>query len=235
MTSSHAHAADPQSRWSAVDDYINDTLTSPEEPLTLALASALKANSSAGLPAIDVSAPQGKLLTLYARMCGARSVLEIGTLGGYSTLCLAAGLPPNGRVLSLEADPHHATVARENIANAGLSQRVEVRLGPALDTLPGLTGEDGAPFDLVFIDADKANNPLYLDWAVRLSHPGTVIVCDNVVREGQVADLTNQDGGAVGSRGVLERIASDARLDGTVIQTVGSKGWDGFALITVGA
>ena len=235
MTNSDAYVADQQARWAEVDDYINTTLTSPDEPLTVALESALKANSAAGLPAIDVSPPQGKLLTLYARISGARSVLEIGTLGGYSTLCLAAGLPPNGRVLSLEADPHHATVARENIANAGLSQRVEVRLGPALDTLPGLTGEDGAPFDLVFIDADKANNPNYLDWAVRLSRPGTVIICDNVVREGQVADLSNQDGAALGSRGVLERIASDDRLEGTVIQTVGSKGWDGFALIRVGS
>jgi predicted O-methyltransferase YrrM len=234
MTSSDVSPADQQARWSAVDDYINETLTSPDDALAVSLAAALKANSAAGLPAIDVSAPQGKQLTLLARMCGARSVLEIGTLGGYSTLCLATGLPPNGRVLSLEADPHHATVARVNIANAGLSQRVEVRLGPALDTLPGLTGEDGAPFDLVFIDADKGNNPHYLGWAVRLSHPGTVIICDNVVREGQVADLTNTEAAALGSRGVLERIASDDRLEGTVIQTVGSKGWDGFAMILVG-
>ena len=218
-----------QQQWNAVDSYFGDTLGLADP----ALEAALKASDAAGLPQIAVSAPQGRLLQLLARIHGARRILEIGTLGGYSTICLARALPEDGRLVSLEFDPRHAEVARSNIAVAGLSDKVEVRVGPALETLPLLQREDLGPFDLAFIDADKANNPAYVRWALELSRPGTVIVVDNVVRDGRVADGASGDPAVQGSREALEFIAAEPRLTGTAIQTVGSKGYDGFALVVV--
>ena len=216
-------------QWNAVDDYLSDTLglTDP------ALEAALKASDAAGLPQIAVSAPQGRLLQLLARIHGARRILEIGTLGGYSTICLARALPEDGRLVSLEFDPKHAEVARANIAAAGLADKVEVRVGAALDTLPLLQSEGAGPFDLAFIDADKVNNPSYVRWALELGRPGTVIVVDNVVRDGRVADGASEDAAVRGTRAALEFIAAEPRLTGTAVQTVGSKGYDGFALAVV--
>ena len=211
--------------WKRVDEYLAGLLAPPEPALDAALA----ANAAAGLPSIDVSPLQGKFLHVLARLVGARRILEIGTLGGYSTIWLARALPEGGRLVSLEAAPAHAEVARANIVRAGLAARAEVIVGPALETLPGLQG----PFDLVFIDADKRGNPDYLTWALRLSRPGTVIVCDNVVRGGAVADAASPDPGVVGTRRFFELLAGEARLTGTAIQTVGSKGWDGFAIAIV--
>ncbi len=211
--------------WHAVDDYLGGLLVGPDAALDAALA----ANRAAGLPPIDVSPALGKLLNLVVRTSGARRVLEIGTLGGYSTIWLARALPPGGRVVTLERNPHHAAVARDNIARAGLADVVEIVVGPALETLPGLTG----PFDLVFVDADKPSNADYLAHAVRLSRPGTVIVVDNVVRRGKVADTADRDPAVVGSRRLIEAMAADPRLDATALQTVGSKGYDGFALAVV--
>ena len=214
-----------ESDWRRVDDYIRDRLI-PADP---ALDAAQTAAAAAGLPAIEVSPTQGKLLQLLARIAGARRILEIGTLAGYSTIWLARGLAPGGRLVTLEADPHHAAVARSNLAAAGLADVVEVREGPALDTLPNVEG----PFDLVFIDADKRNNPNYLDWALRLSRPGTVIVCDNVVRRGRITDPENAEGDVTGTRALFDRLAAEPRLDATALQTVGAKGWDGFVLAVV--
>lgn len=215
--------------WSAVDDYIAERLL-PEDAV---LAAALAANAAAGLPSIDVSPAQGKLLNLLARMCGARRVLEIGTLGGYSTICLARGLPEDGKVVTLELEPRHAEVARRNIANAGLAGRVEVRVGPALENLKGIHAEGSAPFDLVFIDADKPNNPNYLDFAMKLSRPDSVIVCDNVIRDGAVIDGRSGDANVAGARAAFDFIRDHPRLDGTAIQTVGAKGYDGFLIAIV--
>lgn len=218
-----------QERWSAVDAYIAQKLV-PADP---ALTAALAANAAAGLPPHDVSPPQGKLLHLLARMSGAKRVLEIGTLGGYSTIWLARALPEDGRVVTLEADPHHAAIARANIERAGLSDRVDLRVGPALDTLPALHASGLGPFDLVFIDADKPNNPHYLDWALKLSRPGTVIVADNVVRDGAAVDGTSPDTSVQGIRRFFDRLAAETRVTATALQTVGSKGWDGFAIAIV--
>ncbi|ARQ68729.1 O-methyltransferase [Streptomyces marincola] len=214
--------------WSGTDDYFAGLLLAPDPALDAALA----ASEAAGLPPINVSPSQGKLLHLLARVHGARSVLEIGTLGGYSTIWLARALPPGGRLITLEAEPRHAEVARANIDRAGLGDVVDIRVGPALDTLPAL-GPEG-PFDLVFVDADKPNNPDYLAWAVELARPGSVIVFDNVVRGGAVLDANSTDPGVRGTRRVLELIAADPRLSATAVQTVGGKGWDGFALVLVG-
>jgi predicted O-methyltransferase YrrM len=211
--------------WTAMDAWIAGRLL-PSDPV---LDAALAANAAAGLPAIDVSPLQGKLLHILARMSGARRILEIGTLGGYSTICLARALPADGRLVTLEAEPRHAEVARANIARAGLAGRVELILGPALDTLPALEG----PFGFVFIDADKRNNPDYLAWALRLSHPGTVIVCDNVVRRGVIAGDAGGDPAAAGARRLFDSLAAEPRLTATAIQTVGAKGWDGFAIAIV--
>ena len=211
--------------WTRVDAYIADGLIPPDPALDAALA----ANAAAGLPAIDVSPAQGKLLHILARMVGARRILEIGTLGGYSTIWLARALPPGGRLVTLEADPAHAEVARSNIARAGLADRVELHLGPALGTLPRLAG----PFDMVFIDADKPSNPDYLAWALKLARPGSVIVCDNVIRDGRIADAASRDAAIVGTRRMFDMIAAEPRLTGTAIQTVGAKGWDGFAIAIV--
>ena len=216
-------------RSKAVDDYLTETIVAPDR----ALEEALAANAAAGLPSIDVSAPQGKLLHLLARMTGAKKALEIGTLGGYSTIWLASALPDDGRLITLEWSGRHAEVARRNVARAGLSAKVEVRQGAALETLPKIEAEGLGPFDFVFIDADKDNNAAYLQWALRLSRPGTAIVVDNVVREGEVADARSTDSDVVGVRRMFDLIAREPRLSATAIQTVGAKGWDGFALAVV--
>jgi predicted O-methyltransferase YrrM len=213
--------------WMRVDDYIAATLLPPDPVLDAALA----ANAAAGLPAIDVAPAEGRFLHILARMVGARRILEIGTLGGYSTIWLARALPEGGQLVTLEADPAHAAVARGNIERAGLADVVDLRLGRALDTLPALADE--APFDLVFIDADKPSNPDYLAWALRLARPGTVIVCDNVVREGRVADAGSVEPAILGTRRLFEMLAAEPRLTATALQTLGSKGWDGFAFATV--
>ena len=216
-------------RWSEVDSYFAKTLIGSDAALDEALA----ANSAAGLPSIDVSAPQGKLIHLLARMSGARKALEIGTLGGYSTIWLARALPDDGRIITLELNPRNAEVARRNVARAGLESKVEIRTGAALATLPKIEAEGLGPFDFVFIDADKTNNAAYLEWALRLSRPGTAIVVDNVVREGGVADAASRDSDVVGVRRMFELMAREPRLSATAIQTVGAKGWDGFALAVV--
>jgi predicted O-methyltransferase YrrM len=215
--------------WTAVDAYVAEQLIPPDAALDAALA----ANAAAGLPSIDVSPPQGKLLHLLARISGARRILEIGTLGGYSTIWLARALPADGRLVTLEFLPHHAETARRNVERAGLADRVEIRVGAAAETLPELAAEGAGPFDLVFIDADKPSNPIYLDWAVRLSRPGTLIVLDNVVRDGAVADGTSTDANVLGSRAGLEFIGNHPSLEATALQTVGAKGYDGFAIALV--
>ncbi len=213
--------------WEQVDAYLVEQLIPPDP----ALGAALAANAAAGLPSIDVSPAQGKLLHILARMIGARRILEVGTLGGYSTIWLARALPPDGRLVTLEFAPAHAEVARSNIARAGLADRVEIRVGSALDHLPGVAPL--APFDFVFIDADKANNAAYLDWALRLTRPGSVIVCDNVVRAGRIADETDSDPALIGTRRMFDHLAAEPRLTATAVQTVGAKGWDGFAIAIV--
>jgi predicted O-methyltransferase YrrM len=214
-----------QELWTAVDRYISDSLV----PGDAALDAALAASADAGLPSIAVSAAQGKLLMLLAQMVSARKILEIGTLGGYSTIWLARGLAPGGKLTTLEFDPKHASVARSNISRAGLAGVVEVRLGKAIDSLPLLEG----PFDFIFIDADKVSYPEYLQWAVKLSRPGTVIVADNVVRKGAVIDTASAEANVQGVRRFNEILAADRRLSATTIQTVGSKGYDGFTIARV--
>lgn len=211
--------------WNDVDDYITDLLIGGDE----ALDNALERGDKAGLPQINVSPNHGKMLNLIARIHGARTILEIGTLAGYSTIWLARALPEGGNLITLEADPHHARVATENIAAAGLADRVEVRLGKALDTLPTLDG----PFDLFFIDADKVNNPNYVRWAIDHSRPGSVIIVDNVVRGGLVVDATSTDPSVVGTRELGALLAEEPRVTATMVQTVGGKGYDGFALALV--
>ncbi len=218
-----------RNQWNAVDAYFTRTIVAPDP----ALEEALAANAAAGLPSIDVSAPQGKLIHLMARMTGARKALEIGTLGGYSTIWLASALPDDGRLITLEWNAKHAEVARRNVARAGLAGKVEVRTGAALATLPKIEAQGLGPFDFVFIDADKVNNAAYLEWALKLSRPGTAIVVDNVVRDGEVADARSADPDVVGVRRMFELMAREPRLSATAIQTVGSKGWDGFALAVV--
>jgi predicted O-methyltransferase YrrM len=218
-----------QDQWSAVDSYITG-LFLPSDPV---LEAALAASAAAGLPTINVSPTQGKLLHVLARAQGARRILEIGTLGGYSTIWLARALPPDGRLISLEVDPKHAEVARANLAQAGLSSIVEIRLGPALDTLPKLVSGGRGPFDLIFIDADKPGYADYLKWSLKLAQPGTLIIADNVVRKGAVADAASKDENVQGIRKFNEALAAEKRVTTTVIQTVGSKGYDGLALILV--
>jgi predicted O-methyltransferase YrrM len=215
--------------WSAVDSYIAESLLAADP----ALEAALTTNSERGLPAIDVSPAQGKLLNLLARMSRAKTVLEIGTLGGYSTIWLARALPAGGKLVTLELDPHHADVARINLERAGLSGVVDLRVGPALQSLSALGAEGAGPFDFIFIDADKPNNPQYLSWALRLSRPGTVIICDNVIRDGAVLNQDGRDESVEGARAAFSFIGGERRLDGTAIQTVGAKGYDGFAIAIV--
>ncbi|MBU9817797.1 O-methyltransferase [Rahnella sp. C60] len=214
-------------KWVAVDDYLVSHLVQ-SDPV---LEQVLKNNHQAGLPAHDVAPNQGKLLALLAQITGAQKVLEIGTLGAYSTLWLARALPALGKVVTLEADPHHARVAKTNIELAGLQDKITLHVGPAAQTLPGLQAE--APFDLIFIDADKPGNPLYLEWALKLSKPGTLIIGDNVVREGAVVDPHSDDARVQGVRRFIEMIEQEPRLSATALQTVGSKGWDGFVLARV--
>jgi predicted O-methyltransferase YrrM len=206
--------------WTSVDQYYTEALVKPDD----ALDAALRDSDAAGLPPINVTPNEGKLLHLMARICGARSILEIGTLGGYSTIWLARALPDGGHLVTLEAEPRYAEVARANIARAGLADRVEVRVGRALDTLPQLEADGLGQFDLVFIDADKPSNPDYVEWAMKITRPGSVIIVDNVVRGGAVADPGSEDSAVIGVRRMNELIAADQRLTATAIQTVGSKG-----------
>jgi len=211
--------------WEEVDRYISDALVRPDE----ALRATLEASDAAGLPAINVSPAHGKLLWLLARLVDAKRILEIGTLGGYSAIWLARGLAPGGRLITLEAVEKHAAVARKNLERAGLGQAVDVRVGAALATLPQLEG----PFDLAFIDADKQNNAEYFRWALKLSRPGSLIVVDNVVREGAVVDPRSRDSAVLGVHKLNELIAAEPRVSATAIQTVGVKGYDGFAVALV--
>jgi predicted O-methyltransferase YrrM len=216
-------------QWTAVDDYFTGLLR-PSDPV---LDESLAASAAAGLPAIQVSPLQGRLLRLLAQTQGARSILEIGTLGGYSTIWLARALPADGRLVTLEYESRHAEVARDNLARAGLADMVEVRVGAALESLLQLEAESRGPFDVIFIDADKPAYPEYLSWSLRLSRPGSLIIADNVVRNGTVIDAGTHDAGAQGMRRFHELLAAEPRLSATVVQTVGVKGYDGFALARV--
>ena len=217
-------------QWIEVDRYISDALV-PADPV---LEAALKASTDAGLPAINVSPAQGKFLHLLARIHGARTILEIGTLGGYSTIWLARGmLPAGGKVVTLEVDPKHVRVARANFEHAGLGKMIEVREGRALDTLPQLAEEGRGPFDLIFIDADKVRIPEYFTWALKFSRRGTVIIVDNVIRKGEVTNATSTDPSVQGVRRLNEMLAKETRVSATTLQTVGSKGYDGFTLAVV--
>lgn len=215
--------------WTKVDRYLANALL-PED---LILEEVLRSSEAADIPSIQVSALQGKLLMLLVQAQGARRILEIGTLAGYSTIWLARGLPDGGRIVTLEADAHHAQIAQSNIAKAGYANKVELRLGRALKTLPILANERIGPFDFVFIDADKKHIPEYFDWSLKLSRPGSLIVVDNVVRDGQVVDLANREANIAGVRSFLERVGQDPRVEATAMQTVGMKGHDGFAVVRV--
>lgn len=219
----------PQESWIAVEDYIAGHVIAPDP----ALEAARDANASSGLPAIDVTAAEGKFLYLLARLAGARRILEIGTLGGYSTIWLARALPAGGRLVTLELEPKHAEVARANLERTGVAHRVEIRVGRALDLLGELDRQADEPFDFFFIDADKSNGPRYLSWAVDHARVGSVIVVDNVVRDGYIVDAGNADPDIKGTRRLFEMLAAEPRLASTALQTVGSKGYDGFALALV--
>jgi len=218
-------------RWAAVDRYLAAAFVHRDAGLDAAAA----AREAAGLPPVDVSPGEGKFLYLLARVREARAILEVGTFAGYSTIWLARALPPDGRLVTLEIDPARAALARANVARAGLANRVDMRVGPALDTLPRLAAEGAGPFDLIFLDADKRNNPGYLEWSLRLARPGTLIVADNIVRGGAVADPETRDPDALGVRRFNEMVAADPRLAAAAMQTVGAKGWDGLALVLVEA
>ena len=215
--------------WRRVDSYLVTTLIDDDRTLTQAVADSV----AAGLPAIEVTPLAGKLLHLLARMSRARRVLEVGTLGGYSTIWLARGIPDDGRVVTLELEQRHADLARANLERAGVSDKVEIIVGRAADTLPRIAERGDEPFDLVFIDADKESNTIYIDWAIRLGHPGTVIVVDNVVRMGEVANPDTGDDMVIGTQRALELLGSDPRVDATALQTVGAKDWDGVAVAIV--
>jgi predicted O-methyltransferase YrrM len=216
--------------WTEVDSYISDRLLGDDPVLSAALA----ANAAGGLPDIDVSPAQGRMLHLFARMAGARRILEVGTLGGYSTIELARALPADGKLISLEIDPHHADVARSNVAKAGLGDRVDIRTGPALDSLQAMIATNEGPFDLVFIDADKQNNAAYVRAALTMSRPGTTIIVDNVIREGGVLDRASGDERIQGTRRLFDEVGAEPRLTATAVQTVGLKKWDGFLIAVVG-
>ncbi|WP_342249922.1 O-methyltransferase [Sphingomonas sp. OTU376] len=215
--------------WAAVDGYIAGKLLGNDPVLEGALA----ANAAGGLPPIDVSAAQGRMLELFARMSGARRILEVGTLGGYSTIWLARALPADGQLVTLELEPHHAEVARVNLARAGIGDRCEVRVGSAVDTLAAMVAAGEGPFDLVFIDADKPSNVAYLEAALALTRPGGMILVDNVIREGNILDPDNADPRVIGTRALFDAVSAEPRLDATAIQTVGDKGWDGFLMAMV--
>jgi predicted O-methyltransferase YrrM len=218
-----------QTQWTAADRYFTETLV----PSDAVLDAALQANAEAGLPTIDIAPNQGKFLQLLVQLRGARRILEIGTLGGYSSIWMARALPADGHLTTLEFSPKHAEVARANIARAGLEKKVEIRVGPALETLAKMETEGTEPFDLIFIDADKPNTPNYLTWALKFSRPGTLLIGDNVVREGEIADASSTDENVQGQRRFLEMMAAEPRLSATALQTVGSKGYDGFAMALV--
>jgi len=218
-----------ESKYGAVDDYLSG-LFAAHDP---ALDEALTASATAGLPEIQVSPTQGKLLFILARLLSARAILEIGTLGGYSAIWMARALEPGGRLVTLEIDPKHAEVAKANLARAKVADRVSIRVGRAIDTLPKIEAEKIGPFDLTFIDADKPSNPDYFEWALKLTRRGGLIVVDNVVRDGAVIDAGSTDANVQGSRRVLERMAAEKRVAGTAIQVVGVKGWDGLAIAQV--
>ena len=218
-----------QELWTAVDTYIKEKMVPPDEVLT----AAQQIGIDAGLPPIAVSPTQGKLLHLMARMCGAKNILEIGTLAGYSTIWLARALPAGGHVITLEMDPKHAEVSRRNFAMAGFARVIELRLGKALESLEKLAAESRGPFDLIFIDADKKSIPEYFEWSLRLSRPGSVIVVDNIIRDGKVIDANSEDPDIQGVRCFNDVLAKDTRVSATEIQTVGEKGYDGFALLVV--
>ena len=218
-----------QTLWEEVDAYLADTLLPRDDALTGALA----ASAAAGLPAIQVSPPQGRLLEMLARAIGARRILEIGTLAGYSTLWLARGVTSGGKLITIENDPKHADVARANFARAGRSSAIDLRVGAALELLPQLEREHAGPFNLIFVDADKVNLPDYFTWSVRLSRPGSLIVIDNVIREGEVVNAESADAAVQGVRRMNERIAKEPRVSATAIQTVGGKGYDGLAFVLV--
>lgn len=219
----------PAETWSAVDRYIEAALLGPDSVLDAALHD----SDAADLPAIHVSPAQGKFLYQLAKSLGARSILEVGALAGYSTIWLGRSLPKDGQLITLEIDPKHAAVANANIARAGLSAQIDVRLGPALESLPQLAHENAGPFDFVFIDADKQNIPTYFDWAVKLSRRGAIIIVDNVVRNGEVINTQSADTGVPGVRALMDKLATDTRVAATVIQTVGSKGYDGFLMAII--
>ena len=215
--------------WEAVDKYFDEMLI----PRDSALDDALAAASAENLPAIQVSSVQGKLLHLLARIMGARNILEIGTLGGYSTIWMARALPEGGRIITLEADPKHAEVAQKNFARAGVENKIELRLGKALDTLPKVVADGRGPFDMFFIDANKSNMPEYFEWSLKLARKGSVIIADNVVREGAVLDARSKDADIQGIRRFLEMVGKEKRVSGTALQTVSTKNYDGFALVLV--
>jgi len=216
-------------QWTAVDNYLNEVLVGSDE----ALEQALTRSTEAGLPAIAVSPTQGKFMMMLARVQGARRILEIGTLGAYSTIWFAKALPADGRIITIESEPKHAEVARENVAAAGFGNIVDVRLGKALDVLPDIAGENVGPFDFTFIDADKPNIPEYFDWALRLSRSGSIIIVDNVIREGAVIDATSEDASVQGVRRLNDRLALESSVTVTTLQTVGGKGYDGFTIALV--
>jgi predicted O-methyltransferase YrrM len=221
----------PSDTWNAVDQYVSNLLVPPDEVLT----AALQASDAAGLPAISVAPNQGKFLMILAQLQGARRILEIGTLGGYSAIWFARALPAGGQLVTLEASAKHAAVARSNIARAGLSDRVDLRVGPALETLPILVRENTAPFDMVFIDADKPNTAAYFEWALKLTRAGGSIVIDNVARKGELINAQSDDPNVQGMRRMIERVAAEPGVTATAIQTVGSKGYDGFLIALVNA
>jgi predicted O-methyltransferase YrrM len=218
-----------QDLWTTVDNYVSEMLVPPDK----ALADALEASADSGLPEIAVAPNQGKFLMLLARSINARNILEIGTLGGYSTIWLARALPKEGRVVTLEAVPRHAEVARGNFKRAGLADIIDLRLGKALDTLPKLAAEKPAPFDFIFIDADKENIPDYFTWSLKLSRPGSIIIVDNVIRDGEVINAKSKDPSVKGVRRFNEMLKDEKRVSATSIQTVGVKGYDGFTLALV--
>ena len=218
-----------QETWTAVDAYLCDGLVKTDP----ALDNTLRTSEAAGLPHLYVTPTQGMLLQILARMQGARKILELGTLGGYSTIWLARALPEGGKLITIESSPKHAGIAKNNLAVAGLSHLVEIRIGKAIEIMPALSQEGLAPFDFIFIDADKPGCPDYLAWSLKLSRPGTVIVADNVVRKGKLADPSSTDPNVIGVRRLIDLMAEEPRLSATVIQTVGSKGHDGFALAIV--
>ena len=215
--------------WTKVDEYLAERLI----PLDAALTAAREANAEAKLPAIDVSPTQGKFLYLLAKIQNARRILEVGTLGGYSTIWLARALPEVGRLITLEIEKRHADVALKNIERAGVAGKVELRLAPAAESLAKLVKEGTEPFDFIFIDADKPNNPVYLEWALQLARPGTIVVVDNVIRDGAIVDAGSEDASVQGTRRLFDLMAANPRLDATALQTVGIKGYDGFVVAVV--